>query len=243
MTRSPFSGRVVFGVAAVAAGVGVWRARRRLADRLSTRLFRRPGGWVARSFYRDAKPHQASFHETLTALSLGPEDHLLELGCGGGTFLEWSLASGCTAKAIDHSPDMLVLASRRNAAAIAARRLELREADAARLPFASGEFTAAATMNAFFFFPDPEATLSDVYRTLAPAGRLAIHTTGVAPPLMADRMRVYSDDELTRLLEHAGFEQITLRRTGPGGREQLVTARKPDGSGAVADPPGHVPST
>src|SRR5262252_1795526 len=100
MSRSSFSGRVAVGLAAVTAGVGVWLARRRLADRLTNRLFRQPGGWVARSFYRDAKPHQASFRQTLAALSLGPQDHLLELGCGGGTFLEWSLASGCTAKAI-----------------------------------------------------------------------------------------------------------------------------------------------
>jgi ubiquinone/menaquinone biosynthesis C-methylase UbiE len=227
MSRSSFTGPVALGCAGLAAGIAVWWGRGRLADRLTTRLFRQPGGRVARSFYRDAKPHQASFRQTLGALTLGPEDHLLELGCGGGTFLEWSLASGCTAKAIDHSPEMLVLASRRNAEAIAAGRLELREADAARLPFASGEFTAAATMNAFFFFPDPEATLAEVYRTLAPAGRLAIHTSAFAPPLIADHMRVYTDDELTRELEHAGFEQITVRRTGPGGREQLVTARKP----------------
>ena len=227
MSRSLFSRRVALGLAAAAAGIGVWLAREPLADRLTTRLFRQPGGRVARSFYRDAKPHQASFRETLAALALGPQDHLLELGCGGGTFLEWSLATGCTAKAIDHSPEMLALASHRNAAAIAAGRLELLEADAARLPFAGGEFTAAATMNAFFFFPDPGATLAEIYRTLAPAGRIAIHTTDSAPPFIADHMHLYTDEQLTRQLEQAGFERITLRRTGPGGREQLVTARKP----------------
>jgi ubiquinone/menaquinone biosynthesis C-methylase UbiE len=201
-------------------------------DRITRRLFRQPGGRVARSFYREAKPHQESFRQTLAVLALGPQDRLLEIGCGGGTFLEWALATGCTARAIDHSAEMLALAARRNAPAIAAGRLRLQEADAACLPFDDEEFTAAATMNAFFFFSAPQAVLADVYRTLAPAGRIAIHTTDTAPPIIARRMRLYSDDELKRMLERAGYEQIVLQRTGPGRRSQLVSALKPAATSA-----------
>jgi len=201
--------------------------RNRLADRITDSLFRRPSGWVARSFYRDAKPHQEAFRETLTALALGPEDRLLEVGCGGGIFLEWAIATGCTARAIDHSPEMLTLASRRNASAITAGRLELCNADAADLPFADGEFTAAATINAFFFFNAPQAMLTEVYRTLAPGGRIAIHTAATAPSFVARRMRLYSDGELLQMLERSGYEHIALRRTGRGEQMQLVTARKP----------------
>ena len=105
--------RVVATSAALAAAFGVWAARRRLADRATERLFRRPSGRLARSFYREARPHQESFRETLEALALGPEDRLLEVGCGGGTFLEWALATGCTAHAIDHSAEMLRLTTAR----------------------------------------------------------------------------------------------------------------------------------
>src|SRR3954451_15904111 len=98
-------------------------SREGLGGWLTDRLFRRPGGSVARLFYRDAKPHQEAFRETLAALELGPEDHLLEIGCGGGTFLEWALTTDCTARAIDHSAEMLLLALRRNDAAITAGRL------------------------------------------------------------------------------------------------------------------------
>ena len=227
MSRSLVTSRATRCGAAIAAGVGVWLVRGRLADRLTDKLFRRPGGWVARSFYREAKPHQEAFRETLAALSLGPEDRLLEVGCGGGIFLEWALATGCAARAIDHSAEMLALASRRNAPAITAGRLELRDADAGDLPFADGEFTAAATINAFFFFDAPQAVLAEVHRTLAPGGRIAIHTVATAPSFVARRMRLYSDGELLRMLERAGFEHIALRRTGPGEQAQLVTARRP----------------
>ena len=215
------------GGATISTGVGVGPVRGRLADRVTDVLFRRPGGPVARWFYREAKPHQDAFRQTLVALDLGPQDHLLEVGSGGGTFLAWALATGCTAKAIDHSGEMLALASRRNASEIAAGRLDLQQADAARLPFLDEEFTAAATMNAFFFFDDPRAVLAEVYRTLAPAGRLAIHTAAIAPPLIARRMHLYTDRELVGMLEATHYEHVVLRRTGPGGRDQLVTAGKP----------------
>lgn len=229
MTEGPppdATSRMTPGGPTVSAGNGVWPVRGRLADRVTDRLFRRPGGPVARWFYREAKPHQDAFRQTLAALDLGSEDRLLEVGSGGGTFLAWALATGCTARAIDHSAEMLALASRRNASAIAAGRLELQHADAAHLPFPDGEFTAGATMNAFFFFEDPRAVLAEVYRTLAPGGRLAIHTAATAPPLIARRMHLYTDRELVRMLEDAGYEDVVLRRTGPGGRDQLVTACK-----------------
>jgi ubiquinone/menaquinone biosynthesis C-methylase UbiE len=183
---------------------------------------------VARTFYRDAKPHQEAFRKTLAALALGPEDRLLELGCGGGTFLEWALATGCTARAIDHSTEMLALTTQRNAAAIAAGRLALEKADVSHLPFSDAQFTAAATINAFFFFDHPEKMLAEVYRTLAPAGRIAICTTDTAPSPIAQRMHLYTDEELERMLSRAGFTQITVARTGPHGRMQLVTGEKPE---------------
>jgi ubiquinone/menaquinone biosynthesis C-methylase UbiE len=212
---------------ATAAGVGVWRARH-LGDRMTDRLFRRPAGRVANRFYREAKPHQDAFRETLAALALDSQDHLLEIGCGGGTFLAWALATGCTANAIDHSTEMLALASRRNSSAITAGRLAVREADAASLPFSDGEFTAAAAINCFFFFDAPQAVLAEVHRTLAPTGRIAVHTLAVAPPLIARRLHLYSDGDLVRMFEAAGYEHIAVRRTGAGAVAQLVTACKPD---------------
>ncbi|MGH2860627.1 MAG: class I SAM-dependent methyltransferase [Solirubrobacteraceae bacterium] len=221
--------RLVVGAAVLGGTLVAWRMRERLSDRLTDNLARRPSGWLGRRFYREAKPHQQAFRETLDALALGPADRLLELGCGGGTFVDWALATGCTARAIDHSPDMLDLARERNAQAVADGRLELRDADARHLPFVDGEFTAAATTNAFFFFDEPQAVLAEVHRTLAPDRRIAIYTDAtafMAPPPVARRMHFYSDEELRGLLERAGYTQINLQRKGPGGRMQLATARK-----------------
>lgn len=201
-----------------------------LADRLTDSLARRPSGWLARRFYRNPLPHFASFEETLAALALHADDHLLEIGCGGGVLLERALRDVGSAKAIDHSAEMVALARERNADAIAAGRLTVEQAVAERLPFGDGEFTAAVLANVFFFLYEPERVLDELYRVLASGGRLAIHTDAPGlPPFLAPvtrRMRFYNDAHLVQLLVAAGFSDAAVTRTA-GGRGQLATAHRP----------------
>ena len=117
------------GAAAVALGLG-----ERISDVLTDRIAYRPSGPLGRWAYREPRRFQPSYDATLSALAPGAEDRLLEVGCGGGSFLERALASGCSAAAVDHSPDMVVLARERNHGVCADGRLEVLEANAERLP-------------------------------------------------------------------------------------------------------------
>lgn len=201
--------------------------RPRAADRLTDSLARRPSGRLARRFYRNPRPHFASFEETLTALALTADDRLLEIGCGGGVLLERALRDAGSAKGIDHSAEMVALASERNAEAIAAGRLTVEQAEAEQLPFADGEFTAAALANVFFFLYEPERALGELHRVLASGGRLAIHTAAPGLPgwlaPVTRRMRTYDDAQLLQLLVAAGFSDAAVTRTADG-RGQLATA-------------------
>lgn len=201
----------------------------RIGDAVVDRFFRRPGGILSRLWWRDPRPHHASFRDSLRAANLGPDDRLLEIGCGGGTFLRWALESGCSAKAVDHSAEMVRLAVANNAAAVAEGRLEVCQASGEHLPFADGEFTCAAMMNVFFFL-DAARVLGELRRVLATNGRLVIHTVApgapasVVPPALARRMHFYTDEEITGLLVGAGFGEVAVERRGKG-RLQLVSAR------------------
>jgi hypothetical protein len=82
----------------------------RFEEWLTDRRARRPSGAGAREAYRDPVPHLPNFGAILDWLAPGPEDRMLEVGCGGGVLLADVLRSGCTAGAIDHSPTMIALA-------------------------------------------------------------------------------------------------------------------------------------
>ncbi len=203
----------------VAAPLLVASAPASLADWLTDRGARRPSGARARDVYRDPLYHYPNFRVILAELALTPEDLLLEVGCGGGKLLQEALNSGCRAAAVDHSVDMVRLAREVNAEAIAQDRLEIRLAEAEHLPFPDGMFTCAAMTGVFGFLPDPVAALREIWRVLAPGGRLvvlgsdpALRGTPAAPEPMASRLHFYDDDEHQRLALAAGFDRATVVR-------------------------------
>ena len=191
----------------------------RAGDWQTDRRARRPTGERARETYAEPLYHLPNFALLLETLALGPEDELLEVGCGGGALLRRALATGCGAAAIDHSREMVALTREQNAAAVADGRLELVVGDAHELPFASGRFTAAVSTGVFGFLADPELVLREIRRTLREGGRLAVfggtkelRGTPAAPEPVASRITWYEDDELAALARAAGFRAVEVTR-------------------------------
>ncbi len=192
-----------------------------LGDWVTDRRARCPSGAESRATYRDPLYHYPSFRAILADIALGPEDYLLEVGCGGGAFLQLALDSGCRAAAVDHSPDMVRVARVLNREAIDAGRLEILEADAASLPLPDGAFTCAVMMGVLGFLPDPVTVLEEIRRVLAPDGRAVIQGTDpelrgtpAAPEPMESRLRFYDSGDLEVLGRAAGFESVRAVRRG-----------------------------
>ncbi len=188
-------------------------------DWLTDRRARRPSGAQARDIYRDPIYHRPNFRAMLKALELAADDSLLEVGCGGGAFLQEALLSRCRAAAVDHSPEMVRLAREVNRDAVAEGRLEVLEARADRLPFPDATFTCAAMTGVLGFLSDPVAALTEIGRVLAEGGRLVIFTgsselrgTPAAPEPMASRLHFYDDAELERRARMAGFVNVRVER-------------------------------
>jgi SAM-dependent methyltransferase len=191
-------------------------------DWLTDRIARRPGGSRAREVYGAEDIHDFARRAILDALALGPRDHLLELGCGGGLLLRDALATCAAATGLDHSEEMVDLARERAPGA------EVVLGRAERLLFADDTFSAVAMSIVFFFLDDPVRVLRECRRVLTPGGRLALYTTGpelrgtpAAPEPLASRGHFYTDEQLAELARGAGLRGIAVQNDGGG---QLLTA-------------------
>ena len=180
---------------------------------MTDRVARRPHGRKAREIYGSPTSHDCAWPVVLDGLALRADDRLLDVGCGGGVFLRHVRDTvGCEVAGVDHSPDMVRVAS---PLAVLGRAEEL--------PFADGAFTAVSSLVAFFFFPDPVRALREMRRVLDPGrGRIAIYTTApeakgtpAAPYPLATRGHFYSDDELVRLPLEAGFGEARIAHREP----------------------------
>jgi SAM-dependent methyltransferase len=192
-------------------------------DWLTDRVARRPSGSRAREVYGADDVHDFARRAILEALSLGPGEHVLDVGCGGGLLLRDALAAGARATGLDHSEEMVRLARERAPGA------EVVLGTAHSLPFGDAAFTAVSMSIVFFFLDDPVGVLRECRRVLRAGGRLAVYTTApelrgtpAAPEPLANHGHFYADDELAALAERAGLRDVAVRNDGGG---QLLTGR------------------
>ena len=162
----------------------------------------------------------------LDDVGLAPGDRVLDVACGTGIVARLARERvGDTGRVvgIDLSPAMLTVARR------VAPDVEWREADAAALPLGEGErFDVVTCQQGLQFFPDRAAAAREMYRALAPGGRLAVSTWRPDEEIPAgnalrraaeqhvgpieDRRHGFGDGALLEtLLRDAGFRGIRTR--------------------------------
>jgi ubiquinone/menaquinone biosynthesis C-methylase UbiE len=153
---------------------------------------------------------------TLTLLDLAPDDDVIEVGFGGGDLISRMSAvvvQGRIAGA-DFSPEMVEVCEKRFAPLLRAGRLELRCASAESLPYSSGLFTKACTVNTIYFWPDPIGPLTELQRVLRVGGRLVLcfnpRETLQKVPFTKYGFSYYEPGQVRELLKKAGFGSIEM---------------------------------
>jgi ubiquinone/menaquinone biosynthesis C-methylase UbiE len=98
---------------------------------------------------------------------------VLDMGCGRGTSVRLILKMFRPARLVAFDIDpKLIEQARRRLAPLLGGAVEVRVADATRLPFADGEFDAAFELGILHHIPDWQAALPEVARVLKPGGVL-----------------------------------------------------------------------
>lgn len=169
----------------------------------------------------------------LSLLRLDPAAHVLDIGCGGGANLLriLGLCPRGRVTGIDPAPASLEKSSAVCAAAIEQGRCEVLEGDVMNLPFGNGTFDTATAFETVYFWPDPVVAFREVRRILRPGAVFLIcnETDGRDPGAPTDggvleSMKVYTGEELERLLRDAGFPETELH-VEPGSHHIAVIAR------------------
>ena len=171
------------------------------------------------------------------AAEIGPGQRVLDVGCGTGVVAREAarrVGPEGGVVGLDLNPRMLAVARR------VAPEIEWRHGDAGDLPFDDGAFDVVVSQFAAMFFPDPALALREMWRVLAPRGRLAVAVCGPLAAAAGYRAlaevaeRVCSPEVLAMLRSPFALgDEKRLAGLVAGCRDRRRPHRHPRVSGAV----------
>jgi arsenite methyltransferase len=135
-----------------------------------------------------------SFAGVANPFSLGrlaAGERVLDLGCGAGTdslVAAQMVGSSGSVVGIDMTPAMLAKA-RRAAAELGDTNADFVEGEVESLPFQDDSFDVVISNGVIDLVPDKDAVYSEIYRVLAPGGRIQIADVTIQNPVSAEGRR------------------------------------------------------
>ena len=135
-----------------------------------------------------------SFAGVANPFSLGrlePGERVLDVGSGVGTdslVAAQMVGPDGRVTGIDMTPEMLAKA-RAAAAEMGAPNVEFVEAEAEQLPFADASFDVVISNGVIDLVPDKDAVFSELFRVLAPGGRIQIADVTIQKPVSEEGRR------------------------------------------------------
>ncbi len=179
-------------------------------------------------------------HETLARwgfdhIFLRGKEKAIDLGCGGGAnvrrMLEM-LPEGRVA-GLDYSEVSVRYSRETNSEAIAAGRCRILKGDVSQIPAKDASVDLVTAFETVYFWPDMKKSFDEVFRILKNNGTFLItndsdgkNEKSLEWANVVDGLRLYTGDELERLLQEAGFSKISIDDDIEGDRLCVVAKKQ-----------------
>lgn len=184
----------------------------------------KPSGWLGRLLLRNMnKRHSGVTDWGLSHVSVGIQDIVLDVGCGGGRTIAKLAVAAAEGKVygVDYSEASLAVARKTNAAQVAAGRVEILAGSVSQLPFSDGMFDLITAVETHFFWPNLAGDVREVARVLKRGGTFVIVSEVYkGAPTVVSRlaekhaprtgMNLLSPEEHGALLESAGLNEVEV---------------------------------
>lgn len=183
---------------------------------------RKPGRWVGRPFlWMMNLSHSPLTTWGLQHVAIGRDFVILDVGCGGGATVSRLAATAPDGRVcgVDYADGSVAVSRRKNAALIAAGRVDIRKAAVSELPFDPGTFDLVTAVETHYYWPDLAASMREIRRVLKPGGTLIIIAESyrgsrfgalqrvVMKPLKSAHLTV---DEHRELFTTAGYSDVRV---------------------------------
>ncbi|WGQ09531.1 class I SAM-dependent methyltransferase [Pedobacter gandavensis] len=165
---------------------------------------------------RMAVSNENMIKRTIDAMKLADQQKVLEIGPGNASHLTMLMAQAKGLKyiGIDISETMIEEASRINQELLKAGEAAFLLSDGIHIDFPAHNFHKIFTVNTLYFWKDPKAYATEIYKALKPGGYFCI---GFADKNFMEQLpftkwdfQLYDTQMVKDLLEEVGFEVIKV---------------------------------
>ena len=186
----------------------------------------KPNGFWGKLMIRSMnKGHHELTDWALSYLDINNGDVVLDVGCGGGKTVDklCKRISNGKVYGVDYSELCVKKSESLNHKNVICGKARILQASVSELPFEDDKFNLVTAIETYYFWPDKPGDLKEIFRTLAPGGKLMLAFEMVRDSENLDKWKSVEDrlgikavdpEELKKELSSAGFGEIKLFSNG-----------------------------